>query len=383
MILLKGIAWDHPRGYEPLRATSREFSKRYPEVSISWDIRSLKEFGDMPIEELIDNYDLITIDHPYMGQAYTNKLLLPLEKELSTTVLHKLAKESVGPSFESYLYKDHLFALPIDAAALVAASRVDLITKLNLTCPEIRTELHNFYKKIPNDYVVAWPLCATDLWCTFLTLCVQDGGRNFIKNYTINEKVGSRVLDELKRHLDFLHPESLNCNPIQVLDRMGSDDEIIYSPFLFGYTNYSRVGYARKLINFSNSPVNPKNDISTILGGVELAVSSNTNYANWAVEYTNYVASAEVQESTYTKNGGQPGNLVAWQSKDNNTLCTNFFKNTLETMSKAYVRPQHLGWNSFQEQGADLLHKGPVENNSSNIIMKNLNQLYQTIACNE
>lgn len=45
-ITLKGIAWDHPRGYEPLRATSEVFSKKRPEVSIQWDIRSLKEFGD-------------------------------------------------------------------------------------------------------------------------------------------------------------------------------------------------------------------------------------------------------------------------------------------------------------------------------------------------
>jgi len=82
VIQLKGIAWDHPRGYEPLRATSTTFAEDNPDISISWDIRSLKEFGDMPIEDLIDTYDLITIDHPYMGQAYANKLLLPLEEHL-------------------------------------------------------------------------------------------------------------------------------------------------------------------------------------------------------------------------------------------------------------------------------------------------------------
>jgi len=46
------------------------------EVRIIWDIRSLKDFGDKPIEELIDEYDLITIDHPYMGQADKHGLLL-------------------------------------------------------------------------------------------------------------------------------------------------------------------------------------------------------------------------------------------------------------------------------------------------------------------
>ena len=76
MIELKGMAWDHPRGYEPLLAASNEFSRNNSNVLINWDIRSLKEFGDMPIESLIERYDLITIDHPYMGQADKNGLLL-------------------------------------------------------------------------------------------------------------------------------------------------------------------------------------------------------------------------------------------------------------------------------------------------------------------
>ena len=52
MIELKGMAWDHPRGYEPLIAASNEFRKSNPNVSIKWDVRSLKEFGDMPIEDI-------------------------------------------------------------------------------------------------------------------------------------------------------------------------------------------------------------------------------------------------------------------------------------------------------------------------------------------
>ena len=75
MIELKGMAWDHPRGYEPLPAASSEFSRNNSNVLVNWDVRSLKEFGDMPIESLIERCDLITIDHPYMGQADKNGLL--------------------------------------------------------------------------------------------------------------------------------------------------------------------------------------------------------------------------------------------------------------------------------------------------------------------
>lgn len=378
-ITLKGIAWDHPRGYEPLRATSKAFAELYQGVSIKWNIRSLREFGDMPIESLIETYDLITIDHPYMGQADANKLLLPLEDKLTKSQIDNLKRQSVGPSFESYRYYDHLYALPIDAAALFAASRNDLILSLNLELPLMRSALFDFYKKIPDGFKVACPLCPTDLWCTFLTLCAQDGGRNFIKNFKLNETVGIEVLNELIEHLNYLHSESLNWNPIQILNHMATNDEIIYSPYLFGYTNYSREGFAKKNINFSNSPTNLKNNISTILGGVGLAVSAKSKHADLAIAYAGYVAKGETQEGIYTENGGQPGNLLAWQSAVNNGLCNNFFNNTLKTMEMAYVRPQHPGWNKFQEKGAAMLHRGLVKNISSTSLMKGLNQLYRSI----
>lgn len=378
-IIVKGIAWDHPRGYEPLKATSTAFTKKNPDVQIHWDIRSLKEFGDTPIEDLIDAYDLITIDHPYMGQAHSNKLLVPLEERLSEVQLNEYRNQSVGPSFESYYYNGHLYALPIDAAALVAASRSDLISTLNLELPDTRGKLFNFYKEVPKGYSVAWPLCATDLWCTFLTLCAQDAGRNFVENRNIDEKVGGKVLDELKVHLKYVHSESMSWNPIQVLDRMAADDEIIYSPFLFGYTNYSRKGYAKNIVHFGNSPTNPANDVSTILGGVGLAVSAKCKHTDVAVAYVDFVARAETQEGPYTKNGGQPGNVVAWESAFNNRLCHGFFNRTRTTMEKAYVRPRHQGWNNFQEQGAEILHKGLIRNVPSNEVMKDLNQLYQSV----
>ncbi|MGB3151908.1 MAG: extracellular solute-binding protein [Maribacter sp.] len=379
--VLKGMAWDHPRGYEPLRATSSAFTEIHTDVTIQWDIRSLKEFGDMPIEDLIERYDIITIDHPYMGQANSNNLLVPLEEYISKKVLKKLKSESVGPSFESYDYQGHQYALPVDAAALVAAYRSDLVLNAKLVLPKERTQLFDFYKKVPTKQKVAWALCATDLWCAFLTLCAQDAGRGFITNKKIDKTLGIKVLDELKRHLDYLHPQSMHWNPIQILDVMGEGDELIYAPFLFGYTNYSREGYKKHIVHFGNSPTNPETDVSTILGGVGLAISTHCEHKELASAYISYVADAETQNGIYTENGGQPGNLKAWQSKTNNILCHNFFDNTIKTMYQAYVRPQHMGWNAFQEQGADILHEGLLNNTPSATIMLHLNQLYQSISC--
>ena len=383
MIELKGIAWDHPRGYEPLIAASKEFAKQNPNVDIKWDIRSLKEFGDMPLEELTGKYDLITIDHPYMGQADADHLLLNLKDHISTGTLETHARQTVGPSFQSYHYRNRLYALPIDAAALIAAWRKDILMELGLDkLPKNREGLFAFYKKLPANKSVAWALCPTDFWCAFLTICAQDGGSNFIKDYSINHEIGSEVLDEIKKHLEYIHPGSLNWNPIQILDKMGEEDEIIYSPYLFGYTNYSRKGYARNTVHFANSPVNPENNVSTILGGVGLAISSRCKKIQSAVAFVAYVASPGIQEGIYTRAAGQPGNIKAWKNKKNNELCSDFFLNTLQTMENAYVRPQHPMWNCFQEQGAELLHEGVLKNTASDRLMKQLNKLYQSVVCN-
>lgn len=380
MIKLMGIAWDHHRGYEPLRAASKVFAKENPNVNIKWDIRSLKEFGDMPIEDLIGKYDFITIDHPYMGQADANNLLLNLKENITAEVLDVHFKQSVGPSFKSYNFNNKLYALPIDAAALVAAYRKDILSIIGLTnIPKSRSNLLSFYKKLPSGISVAWALCPTDFWCAFLTLCAQESGRDFIQNYSVNHNIGSKALDEIKLHLEFIHPESMHWNPIQILDRMGKSDDIAYCPYLFGYTNYSRSGYCKNLIHFTNSPVNSKNNVSTILGGVGLAISANCKEVNTAVEFVKYVASPEIQEGVYTQEAGQPANLKAWTSEKNNNMCSNFFVNTLKTMEKAYVRPQHPKWNSFQEQGAHLLHEGVLRNIESPTLIKQLNELYNSV----
>ena len=52
--VLRGLTWDHPRGYEPPGvATRAAFADRARLACRStWDRRSLKQFGDQPIDAL-------------------------------------------------------------------------------------------------------------------------------------------------------------------------------------------------------------------------------------------------------------------------------------------------------------------------------------------
>jgi len=40
-ITLKGLTWDHPRGYSPLAGGIPEYEKQNPGINIHWDRRTL------------------------------------------------------------------------------------------------------------------------------------------------------------------------------------------------------------------------------------------------------------------------------------------------------------------------------------------------------
>ncbi|UUZ96454.1 hypothetical protein LJK87_20405 [Paenibacillus sp. P25] len=79
-ILLRGITWNHTRGYLPMIATSQRYSELHPEVTIQWEKRSLQEFADAPIQSLVGRYDLLVIDHPWAGYAAQSRALLAVKR---------------------------------------------------------------------------------------------------------------------------------------------------------------------------------------------------------------------------------------------------------------------------------------------------------------
>src|SRR5258708_40224841 len=121
--ILKGITWGHSRGITPLLAAAQRFSELHPGVTITWDKRSLQKFADYPIEELTGQYDLLIIDHPWVGRAASLQCVLALDRFLSPEYLKEQSENTVGSSHHSYQYDGHQWALAIDAAAPAASCR--------------------------------------------------------------------------------------------------------------------------------------------------------------------------------------------------------------------------------------------------------------------
>jgi len=364
-----------------LVATAKSYQLAHPEIEIHWDKRSLQEFADFPVEILAETYDLVMIDHPSVGTCELQRCFVPLDEILSTRTLETLARQSVGGSHPSYSYNGHHWALAIDAASHVSAYRPDLLSRNNLTVPrsweqvvKLAQDLHRV-----GETLMAVPLIPVDSLMSFYTLCASAGEDPFSLDdrRVVSHEIGMRVLDLMRQVLPLLHPECLNWNPIQVLDRMSSTDELAYCPWLFGYSNYARPGYASFQCQFTNIPT-PKGGLAkgAILGGAGLAVASKCAHPSVAADYVSFVASAECQRTLYFESGGQPGNIEAWRDPAVNRASSDFFLNTLETLTHSYVRPRYPGYIHFQTQAGLLVHQYLRTGGDGGQLLKELDDLH-------
>jgi len=381
MIRLDGTTWDHTRGYAPLAATAQAYHLEHPEVNIQWEKRSLQDLADFPIEALAETHDLVVIDHPSVGACALSSSFLPLDELLPAESLTTLAEQSAGRSHRSYHYDGHQWALAIDAASHVSAYRRDLFKDLGLVVPATWAEVMSLARELrrSSKSALAIPLIPVDSLMCFYTLCASSGEDPFSRDErcVVSQETGLRVLDMLTSILPLCHPESLTWNPINVLDRMSSTDEVAYCPWLFSYSNYSREAYSSFQCHFANIPTLkggiPK---GAILGGTGLAISSRCRYPQVAADYARYVSSSDCQRSVYFQSGGQPGNIEAWRDATVNLATSGFFANTIDTLMHAYVRPRYAGYIGFQTQAGLIVHEFLREGGSAAGVLQALNRLY-------
>ena len=353
MIKLKGIAWDHPRGFDPMVETASLFQKKNSEVEINWDKRPLQAFADRPIEEMAFDYDLMVIDHPHVGEASRKDLIYEFNhsKKYESELL-LLEKNSVGLSHQSYNFNGNQYALAIDAAAPVSAYREDLIDSPPKTFDETI--------KLAEKSKVIWPIKPVDSISCFNSIAANfDNPINLVPEKFIDQSLAIEILKMMKKLSKLVPKDCLFMNPINVLDIMSESDEFYFCPQLYGYSNYSREGFRKSIVNFGNmiSFNEDKNNCKgSQLGGTGLAISKTTKHLDIALEYSFWVASEVCQTDTFYKSGGQPGHLKAWQSEDVNNNCNNFFINTLNTLQKSWLRPRYDGYMYFQDKAGTLIN---------------------------
>src|SRR5215204_5408549 len=225
---LRGISWDHPRGHDCMVATAEAYAAVQPDGRIVWATRSLQDFADFPVQRLAETYDLLVIDHPFVGFAAADGCLLPLDEHIDAAVLADQAAHSVGPSHRSYLYGGHQWALATDAAGHVAAYRPDLLAEIG-GLPRTWDDVLAVAEARRNQERarVATPLIPIDALMSFCSTCAATDDPPYAQpDRVVSRPTGRQVLGMLKALKETSHPASPSHNPPRLLDLMSTTDEI-------------------------------------------------------------------------------------------------------------------------------------------------------------
>lgn len=374
IISLKGITWGHSRGYTPLAACAQRYEELHPQISITWKKRTLQEFADFPIEKLVYEYDLLIIDHPWAGCAAATQCVLPLDRYLSEAYLHDQAQNSVGRSHTSYNYGGHQWALAIDAATPVASYRKDLLEKHGQVLPGDWEALMALAEKGK----VAAPSIPIDLLMNFYMFCILLGKEPFTdKEEVIDKTTGTDALNMMFSLWSRLDRKMFEYNPIAVAEVMAATDDYWYCPFAYGYSNYSRNGYSKNRLHYTDLINAGGQKLRSTLGGTGLAVSAFSAHKEEAVRFAEWIVSPQVQATLYAAHGGQPGFRGAWVNEDVNGYSAGYFKNTLPALDRAYVRPRYNGYLHFQDHAGAPVHDYLKYGGSAEAVLDKINAIYR------
>jgi len=333
MTTLRATSWAHVRGIAPLAAAGQLFADRHPGTGFEVVAHSARTFGEGPLEDLARKFDLIAFDHPLTGEAAERGLFLPLDEHLAADVLEDRERHSVGGSYRSYVYNGKVWGLPLDAACMVSAVRGDLLERIPQTWDELL--------ELARSGLVAQGfsrMTATALYFMFLNQGDDDA--------TSREKL--RELFKLSGGTDRLQQGS-----IQILEAMDAGEGIAFLPACYGYSSYSRPGFAKHAITFHPTPIAPS---GAVLGGAGLAVSAFSKNRDLALRFLEWVTGADCQTNVYAVCGGQPAHGAAWDADLPSQLTGDFYRRLWPAMESAWVRSNTPEFHHQQSGLASELH---------------------------
>jgi multiple sugar transport system substrate-binding protein len=303
---------------------------------------------DFSIAALARDYDLIILDHPSIGEAAEHGLVLPLDGLLEERVLADQAANSVGASHPSYTWQGRHWALAVDAATPVASWRPDLLQHHGLNVPQDWAEL----MELVRAGLVALPAIPVDSLMMLYMLWLDEG----MEPLTGGLDSCAAALESARSLVQASGPANLRRNPIQTYEAMTNTDAIAYCPFGYGYSNYARPDYVRNRLAFGNL-VTRNRRLRSTLGGAGVAISARCRHVAEAARYAAFMASADIQAGLFVTSGGQPGHRAAWLSAEANRATSGFFRDTLQSLDEAWLRPRWPGYIEFQDRAGLIAHR--------------------------
>jgi multiple sugar transport system substrate-binding protein len=341
-------------------------------VEVAWDFRSLRAFGDEPLEQVAPAYDLLIIDHPFCGTAAASGCLAPFDRLIGAETLSQLADDAVGPSHASYSFAGRQWGLATDAACQVTAFRPDL---LEGPPPASWDGVLELARSRPGR--VALPLAPAHAISSFLSLCANHGASPAADGSLVDEDTGTRALAILAELAAQGPADAFAWEPPDALGRLTAGGELEFVPLTYGYVTYTRPGEVAFPCRFTDIPSAGRGPVGAVLGGAGLAVSSTSRSPAEAATFAAWASGAEAQRTIVTAAGGQPGSRSAWLDPELDVRAGGFFSSTLATIEASWVRPRDAWWPAFQLEAGQLLTTALADVASVPHTFRNLDSLYR------
>jgi multiple sugar transport system substrate-binding protein len=183
----------------------------------------------------------MVIDHPSIGEAAHHDLLLPLDEYLPAEYVADQVANSVGGSHGSYHYERHQYALATDVATPIAGWRPDLLARTEAELPTTWEDLLALARR----GLVTVPAIPIDSLMNLFMLANALGAEPFTTPGEVIPKLqGVESLQRLRELIQLSAHSSLARNPILIWQLLADSDSVAFCPFAYGYSNYSRPGYA-------------------------------------------------------------------------------------------------------------------------------------------
>lgn len=352
MVTLMGITWQSRRAVDPLLASMPAFRAAHPGIDIQWTARSLAGFEFEPVEQLARRYDLIILDHPFMGDVARKGYLLSLDETTAGT-----DSDYVGPSLATYRFGEHTYAVPVDAACQVAVSRPDLMQRLDQAPPNTWKDVLDLGQTAARQGLkLAIGLTGVHSLMTFFTLMAGLGAPCAATpdQPLCDAPAAGEALALMRALLSFCPPQVLDWNSIKLHEMMVAEDLFAYCPAVYCYATYAEADQRRPL-RFADLPgvAGPSPKGSTI-GGTGLAISAHCAEPDAARTYARFAASVDAQLG-FARNHGQPARVEAFGDAVIDQTFGGCFSATRASLEGSWIRPRYAGYLGFQEQGGQLI----------------------------
>ncbi|MGW1347117.1 hypothetical protein ACWCOV_39105 [Kribbella sp. NPDC002412] len=330
-VQLRGLTWDHPRGYRPLEAFET------PGVEVVWDRQPLSGFESTPLSELAERYDLLVVDHPGLGAAIDAGAILPVEDVFAARDLKVWRERAVQPTWDSYRLHGHGWALPLDAATQTCLYRPDLL-------------------EVP-------PAAWSDLLeLSGVVMCVAGPHAGLMLLGLAGDRTGAGLLDraraveavELLRAVWRRSDQSAaELDPIGIHELLATSNELLCCPLVYSYAYYGADSADRVALAWSAAPrLRPADRLGNgTLGGTGLAVTPRAYSRVLAVtKYVRGLLDVGVQLDTVSTVGAQSATAAVWASDVVDKAWNGHYSATVGTLMTSYVRPRFDGWIAFQDE---------------------------------